>query len=278
VSPSRFNASTIKMTDQTIRSAAVAGKFYPAEPLKLGRMIETFLEEAPTGLAQNPKAVIAPHAGYIFSGPIAGSAFRAWAEQPRGIRRIVLLGPSHYVRFPGIALPQATAFATPFGTVLVDADAVADLRSLSQVREFPAAHAREHCLEVELPFLQQIFSDFAVVPLVIGDATDDEVREVVAVLWGGEETRFVVSSDLSHFHDYATARLMDRSTAERIEGARAETLSVNDACGYRAIRGFVNAAKAHGLDARALDLRNSGNTAGPRDSVVGYGAFAFSET
>jgi MEMO1 family protein len=262
---------------QNIRPAAVAGKFYPAQPSQLGRTVATFLEQARVGSSQNPKAVVAPHAGYVFSGPIAGSAFRAWSGQARTIRRIVLLGPSHYVAFPGIALPRAAAFATPFGNVRIDRDAVEQLRSLPRVHEFHPAHEQEHCLEVELPFLQQMMSDFTIVPLVTGDATDEEVGEVVETLWGGDDTRFVLSSDLSHYHDYETARRIDRSTAEAIEGIRPEKLSANQACGHLAIRGFLKAAKQRRLSARTLDLRNSGDTAGPRDSVVGYGAFAFEE-
>ncbi|MDE3068263.1 MAG: AmmeMemoRadiSam system protein B [Verrucomicrobiota bacterium] len=265
----------MKTAGQNVRPAAVAGSFYPAQPAQLGRMVETFLEEAKSGWTPDPKAVIAPHAGYIYSGPIAGSAFRAWAEHPKSIRRIILLGPSHYVAFPGIALPRAAGFLTPFGPVPVDARAIAQLRSLPRICEFDPAHEREHCLEVELPFLQQTVSDFAIVPLVIGEATDDEVRDAVELLWGGDETRFVLSSDLSHYHDYDTARWMDRATAAAIEGARPEQLSANQACGCLAIRGFLKAAARRGLNARALDLRNSGDTAGPRDSVVGYGAFAF---
>jgi len=262
---------------QNIRPPAVAGKFYPALPSQLGRMIEKFLEEAPSGSPPNPKAVVAPHAGYIFSGPIAGAAFRTWAEQPGSIKRVVLLGPSHYVYFRGIALPRVAAFATPFGTVRLDRDAVEKLRSLPSVHEFHPAHGQEHCLEVELPFLQQSLSDFTIVPLVIGDATDEEVCDVVETLWGGAETRFVLSSDLSHYHDYETARQIDRSTAEAIETAQPGKISGNEACGHLAIRGFLKAAKQHDLNASTLDLRNSGDTAGPRDSVVGYGAFAFAE-
>lgn len=241
-------------------------------------MVGMFLEQARVGSSQNPKAVVAPHAGYAFSGPIAGSAFRTWAEQPRSIRRIVLLGPSHYVAFPGIALPRAASFATPLGNVRIGGDAVEQLQSLPQVHEFHPAHEHEHCLEVELPFLQHMFSDFTIVPLLIGDATDEEVREVVETLWGGEETRFVLSSDLSHYHDYETARQIDRSTAAAIESVRPEQLSANEACGHLAIRGFLKAAKQRRLSVHALDLRNSGDTAGPRDSVVGYGAFAFAES
>ena len=260
---------------QNVRPAAAAGKFYPSRAAELERMVESFLEQAQTAIVPNPKAVVAPHAGYVFSGPIAGSAFRAWAEQRRRSQRVVLLGPSHYVAFPGLALPGATAFGTPFGTVRVDHDAVAQLRSLPQVREFPRAHEREHCLEVELPFLQRMIPDLAIVPLVVGDATDEEVCEVIDALWGGEETLFVISSDLSHYHDYETARLIDRSTGVAIESLQPERVSAHQACGYLAIRGFLRAARLRGLTVRTLDLRNSGDTAGPRDVVVGYGAFAF---
>jgi AmmeMemoRadiSam system protein B len=200
-----------------------------------------------------------------------------WVDQSRSIRRVVLLGPSHFVDFPGIALPDATAFATPFDAIRVDTDAVDRIRSLPLVHEFPAAHEQEHCLEVELPFLQQVLSDFTIVPLVIGRATDEEVRQVVDLLWGGEETRFVLSSDLSHYHDYETARRIDHATARSIEGNQGDELSGNKACGHLGIRGFLKAAQPRGLSAQTLDLRNSGDTAGPRDRVVGYGAFAFAE-
>lgn len=241
-------------------------------------MVEMLLEQAQVGSVQNPKAVIAPHAGYLFSGPIAASAFRPWVEEPRSIRRIVLLGPSHYVDFPGIAFPRATGFATPLGTARIDSDAVEELRSLRLIHEFHPAHEEEHCLEVELPFLQQMIPDFTIVPLVIGETTDEEVREVVDVLWGGDETRFVLSSDLSHYHNYETACRIDRASAAAIEGLRPEQVSSNDACGHFAIRGFLIAAKQRGLSVRTLDLRNSGDTAGTRDYVVGYGAFAFAGT
>ncbi len=239
-------------------------------------MVETFLEQAQTPPTLSPKGLIAPHAGYLYSGPIAGSAFRAWSDQKRAICRIVLLGPSHFVEFPGLALPRATAFATPLGEVRIDQDAIEGLRSLSQVHEFDSAHEFEHCLEVELPFLQRLLPDCTIVPLVIGNSTSEEVGEVIDALWAGAETRFVLSSDLSHFHDYETARRLDRATATVIETISPEELLPEAACGYLAVRGFLRAAKARGLTVQTLDLRNSGDTAGPRDRVVGYGAFAFS--
>jgi AmmeMemoRadiSam system protein B len=257
------------------RPAAVAGRFYPSSAHALDRMLDEFLVKAKPGRTAEPKAIIAPHAGYIFSGPIAGSAFRPWADEADAIKRIVLIGPSHYVCFEGLALPSHTKFATPFGDVAVDMDAVNQLRVLPQVQGFDPAHEQEHCLEVELPFLQRTLKDFQVVPLVVGEASDDEVCEVLELLWGGPETRIVVSSDLSHFHNYEAARRLDRTTADHIEARVGAKLTGNHACGYRAIRGFLKSAASHGLTAETVDLRNSGDTAGPRDRVVGYGAMLF---
>lgn len=264
----------MKTTSQT-RPAAVAGRFYPASAHALDRMVDEFLSAAKTGSTPDPKAVIAPHAGYIYSGPIAGSAFRPWAESAGRINRIVLIGPSHYVCFDGLALPSAAQFATPFGDVPVDADATKSLLELPQVQIFDPAHEQEHALEVELPFLQRTLKDFQIVPLVVGEAGDDDVREVLELLWGGPETRIVISSDLSHYLGYEAARRLDRTTAERIETRQAASLTGKHACGYRAIRGFLRAAERCGLSAETADLRNSGDTAGPRDRVVGYGAFLF---
>jgi len=264
-----------KFGSADVRPAAVAGRFYPFSAHALDRMVDEFLSEAKTGGTRTPKAVIAPHAGYIFSGPIAGSSFHPWLEESGKISRIVLIGPSHYVYFDGLALPSAMKFATPFGDVVVDTDAVKQLRELPQVKVFDPAHEQEHCLEVELPFLQRTLQDFQIVPLVVGEASDEEVREVLDLLWGGPETRIVVSSDLSHFHGYEAARRLDRATADHIEAGHGGQLTGNHACGYRAIRGFLLAAAARGLAVETTDLRNSGDTAGPRDHVVGYGAFLF---
>lgn len=261
-------------TRQT-RPAAVAGSFYPASAHALDRMVAEFLSKARIGHGAQPKAIIAPHAGYVYSGPIAGSAFRPWVEEAETIRRIVLIGPTHYVYFEGLALPSDTKFATPFGEVEVDLDAVKKLDELPQVRVFDPAHAQEHSLEVELPFLQRALKDFQIVPLVAGEASDEEIGEVLDRLWGGPETRIVVSSDLSHFHAYEAAKRLDRTTADHIEANTGGKLTGNHACGYRAIRGFLQAAKSRELKAETTDLRNSGDTAGSRDRVVGYGAFLF---
>ena len=258
-----------------VRPAAMAGTFYPDSPSTLGRMVDEFLAAAvkpAEGLAA-PKALIAPHAGYHYSGPVAGSAF-APLHQVRGIERVVLIGPSHHCAFEGVATTGATAFATPLGVVPVNREAVEQIERLPQVHRFERAHAGEHSLEVELPFLQQVLGRFSIVPLVTGDAKDAVVAEIFSALWGGPETLIVVSSDLSHFYDYETACALDRHTAKAIGHLTSRAIGPEHACGRVAIRGLLHFLGTRGAQATTIDLRNSGDTAGGRDRVVGYGAFA----
>jgi AmmeMemoRadiSam system protein B len=179
------------------------------------------------------------------------------------------------VDFEGVALPPDDALATPLGNIPVDPAAIAELRELSGVQVLPEAYAVEHSVEVELPFLQVVLREFTIVPLVVGRASDALIRAVVERLWGGEETGFVLSSDLSHYLDYDSARRVDRATADFIEACAATSITSTQACGYRPIRGFLIAARAHGLIARTAQLRNSGDAGGTRERVVGYGAFHF---
>ncbi len=275
------------------RPAAVAGKFYPADPVELRSLVESLLREAGehedendppsprlrrTGAAvtsPGPKALIAPHAGYVYSGPIAATAYASWLADRRIIRRIVLLGPAHFADVEGLALSSAECFETPLGAVTVDRAGVRQISTLPQVKIVEAAHAREHSLEVQLPFLQVVLEEFTLVPLAVGIATPDEIREVLEVLWGGAETRIVVSSDLSHFLNWESARALDQATARAIESLSPDAIRSGQACGGVPIRGLLEAARKHHLRASTLDLRNSGDTAGERDRVVGYGAFAF---
>lgn len=261
-----------------IRPPAVAGTFYPGSARELGAEVDALLAAAAAreeATPAAPKALIAPHAGYLYSGAVAASAFRWLATVRDRIRRVVLLGPSHFVALRGLALPAASGLATPLGTVPVDADGAARAAALPQVAVRDDAHAREHSLEVHLPFLQRALDDFAVVPLVVGDAEPEEVGAVIEALWGGEETLIDVSSDLSHYLDYDAARRRDRRTCAAVEALRYEDLGEGDACGRVPLRGLLWAARRHSLSAATLDLRNSGDTAGPRDRVVGYGAWAF---
>jgi len=259
---------------QTVRPAAVAGTFYPADKHPLQAMLRGLLDQAePAG--RMPKAVIAPHAGYVYSGPIAASVY-ARLRQGRGrISRVVLLGPAHRVGFRGLAVSTADGFATPLGEVPVDRQACSALVALPFVHELDQAHAQEHSLEVQLPFLQEVLGAFSLVPVVVGDAAPEQVSAALDLLWGGDETLIVISSDLSHYHDYATARRMDAATSQAIEDLRLEGIGFDDACGRLPISGLLIAAKRRGLSAKTIDLRNSGDTAGGKDRVVGYGAYVF---
>ena len=268
-------------TMPSIRRPAVAGRypeaaFYPADPAELRELVDALLARARASLGApprgaSPKALIAPHAGYQYSGPVAASAYAR--IEPGGIRRVVLLGPAHRVPVRGLAAPAADAFATPLGPVELDAKALAGIAKLPQVRRSDPAHAPEHSLEVQLPFLQRVLGPFALVPLVVGDADPGEVDEVLESLWDGRETLVVVSSDLSHYLDYETARRLDAQTTRAIEALAPEALDPERACGCIPVQGLLLAARRHGLRARTVDLRSSGDTAGGKDRVVGYGAY-----
>ena len=261
---------------QRIRQPAVAGMFYNGRADALRADEQRFIHDAEPGVEHGaPKAIIAPHAGYIYSGPIAGSAYARVAEHAPAIRRVVLLGPAHRWPFRGLAYADADAFETPLGKVPVDREALASIADLRQVQALDAAFDGEHCLEVQLPFLQTLLADFSLVPLLVGSADDDAVAEVLERLWGGDETLIVISSDLSHYLGYEAARAIDRRTSQAICALRADAISPDQACGRNPIAGLLKQAQAHGLHAELLDLRSSGDTAGPRDRVVGYGAYVF---
>ncbi|MCW9058297.1 MAG: AmmeMemoRadiSam system protein B [Gammaproteobacteria bacterium] len=257
-----------------IRNPAVAGMFYPGEAGELHRQVQGYLREAASA-PHNPKAIIVPHAGYIYSGPVAATAYASLVPRRGRIERVVLLGPSHRVPLEGMAVSSVEFFATPLGDIPIDREAVKHLLTLPQVKVMDEAHLLEHSLEVQLPFLQEILGEFRLIPLVVGDSSPDEVAEVLELLWGGEETLLVISSDLSHYQDYETARRLDRATSDAIEALAPQRIHYDDACGRNPVNGLLLAARRRGLHASTLDLRNSGDTAGPRDRVVGYGAYVF---
>ncbi len=259
----------------TVRPAAVAGTFYPADPASLREAVRNYLDEAePAGALPPPKALIVPHAGYVYSGPVAASAYARLAPLKSRIRKVVLLGPTHRVAVKGLALPGADAFATPLGTIAIDASGVAALGGLPQVVVSPAAHALEHSLEVHLPFLQEVLDQFNLLPLAVGDVTASQVAEVLERLWGGDETLVVVSSDLSHYLPYETARREDQSTVRDMLACRADIDHMH-ACGATPVNGLLLVAQRKGLVPKLLDLRNSGDTAGDKSRVVGYASIAF---
>jgi MEMO1 family protein len=262
ISRSRVGWSYAQSGMAPVRAPAVAGTFYPADADELRSTVSRLLASAPPGLPA--KAIVAPHAGYVYSGPIAASAFRCLSP---GVRRVVLFGPSHFALLRGVAAPKAAAFETPLGRVALDVP--------DELPRNDAPHALEHSLEVEVPFLQVALGDFRLVPLAVGDADPAEIAEVLARLWDGPETAIVVSSDLSHYLPYDEAREMDGQTARRIE--QLVPVAPGAACGAAPLNGLLFEAARRGMRCERLDLRNSGDTAGDRSRVVGYGAFALRE-
>ena len=264
-----------------VRPAAVAGMFYPAHPRELGETVRGLLAEAAAAGGESaapvPKAIVAPHAGYVYSGAIAARAYARLAPLAGIVRRVVLIGPAHRVPVEGLCVPSVASFETPLGRVPLDREAIDGLRDLGSVPVWDTPHAQEHALEVHLPFLQTVLGTFALVPLLAGDASGEAVAEVLERLWDGAETLIVVSSDLSHYLDYAAAQRLDRATCNAIEALDASALRWEQACGRVPLMGLLTLARRRRLAVETLDLRNSGDTAGDKRRVVGYGAWAFSE-
>lgn len=272
-----------------VRPAAVAGMFYPDDPHELDTVVRRLLSDATARAkasaaagdllapAPPPKAIIAPHAGYIYSGAVAASAYVRLKPVAGRIRRVVLLGPCHRVAVRGLAVSSADRFATPLGQVPVDGEGIEQALALAQVSVVEATHADEHSLEVHLPFLQALFAHFKLVPMVVGQASADEVAEVLERLWGGPETIIVISSDLSHYLDYDTARMVDGGTCRAIEALDPATIDFDQACGRAPVAGLLTVARRRGMKVTTLDMRSSGDTAGDRRRVVGYGAWMFME-
>jgi AmmeMemoRadiSam system protein B len=256
-----------------IRQPAVAGTFYPAIGSELHNMLATLLAVPDSVGQMPPKALIVPHAGYIYSGPVAATGYARLRPVAGSVRRVVVMGPSHRVAFRGLAVPGDSIFRTPLGDIPLDTKTIQALLTLPQVLQDNQAHRLEHSIEVHLPFLQEMLESFVLVPIVVGDAAPEEVCEVISMLWDGPETLLVVSSDLSHYHDYDTATRLDRATSHAIETLAFEKIGYEHACGRNPVSGLLLFARQHGLTVETLDLRNSGDTAGPRDQVVGYGTY-----
>ena len=263
------------MSAPSIRAPAVAGLFYPANPAALAANVDSMLAAARTAPLV-PKALIVPHAGYVYSGPVAASAYALLRPLAGAIRRVVLFGPAHRVPVAELAASPATAFETPLGRIAVDTTAIAAAAMLPQVRISDEAHLDEHSLEVQLPFLQSLLDEFTIAPFVVGGASGRQVAEVMELLWGGSDTLIVVSSDLSHYLPYPMAQQIDGATIDTVLSLR-PLAHHEQACGAASINGLVEAARRHHLAPRLLDLRNSGDTAGDKARVVGYAALAFAE-
>lgn len=260
--------------DRIVKQPAVAGGFYPADPGVLSDLVGRLLTEARSEVA-GPKAIVAPHAGFVYSGAVAATAYRSLAANRQRIRRVVLVGPAHRMAVKGIALPRADAFATPLGEIPVDRAAMAPLLEMPDVAVDERPFAREHSLEVHLPFIQRALGPVTLVPMLAGAVAPERVEAALDAVWGGPETAVIVSSDLSHYHDYDTANGHDRACSKAIELLRLQDIADHQACGRAGIKGLIRVARRLDMRATTLDLRNSGDTAGPKDRVVGYGAYAF---
>lgn len=260
----------------SVRQPAVAGMFYSGSATTLSAEVRDYLSQTDAVATVSPKALIVPHAGYVYSGPVAASAYACLAAARTRIRRVVLLGPTHRVAIHGLALPDAAAFDTPLGRVPIDADLVQAVASLPQIQRSEAVHAMEHSLEVQLPFLQVALDEFSLLPLAVGMVSAEDVAAVLDRVWGGPETLIVISSDLSHYHSYSEAQRLDRETARQIVALQ-PLANHEQACGATPVNGMLLCARRRGLKVQLLDLRNSGDTAGDRTRVVGYGAFALTE-
>jgi len=255
-----------------VRQPAVEGMFYPSDERELQNLIKSYLNEAvPADYV--PKALIVPHAGYVYSGSIAASGYRLIRKIANRIHRVVLLGPAHRMAFSGMALPTASRFRTPLGEVSVDEKALKKIESLPGIQYLDQPHGQEHSLEVHLPFLQTLLEAFMLVPILVGDTEAEQVGNVIDALWQESDTLVVISTDLSHYHDYATARCMDECTSKAIEEMRYNDIGYEDACGRNPVNGLLWLAGKKHLHVHRLDVRNSGDTAGSRDHVVGYGAY-----
>ncbi|MCB9024806.1 MAG: AmmeMemoRadiSam system protein B [Bdellovibrionaceae bacterium] len=262
--------------EEKVRKSAVAGSFYPADPQKLKKSVHAYISSAEIKNL-NSRAFIVPHAGFVYSAPIAGSAYKTIERNNQQFKRIVLLGPSHRVAFKGVAVPESNSFETPLGKVKIDIENKNKIIHLPFVTESDVPHQHEHCLEVQLPFIQEVLPDVAVLPIVVGDCEPQAIYELLNLIASDNDTLVLVSSDLSHYHPDNEAKKIDSHTASDIENFNYNNLNGEKACGYIAIQGLLKFAKENQWQSKVLDLRNSGDTAGDKSRVVGYGAFAFYE-
>lgn len=262
-----------------MRPPAVAGLFYPENANELRHAVNGYIAEASlrAAVADRPKALIVPHAGYQYSGSVAGFAYRRVRDWSADIHHVVMIGPSHRVAIRGLAVPSVGTFMTPLGSVPIDATGRSRLLELGLVGISDAAHAVEHSLEVQLPFLQVVLKDFDILPITIGFALCEQVARAIDAVWGGSDTLVLVSSDLSHYHTWSDARQLDDATTRAIVERRSD-LPDEQACGACGINGLMQVARRRGLTVEVLDQRNSGDTAGDRSRVVGYGSYALIET
>ncbi|MCH9769588.1 MAG: AmmeMemoRadiSam system protein B, partial [Gammaproteobacteria bacterium] len=255
------------------KPAEVAGMFYPAEVRVLKQIIADCLSKANTDNTTLPKVIIAPHAGYIYSGEIAANAYSILKTHADSIKRVVLLGPAHRMAFRGIAVHPADDFATPLGQVTLDTEFIKHLAVLPDVELLKRPFHNEHCLEVQLPFLQTLLTDFKIIPVIVGDSSPENVARLLNKVWGDASTLIVISTDMSHYHPYNDANKIDKATAQAIVDLNLDLVQPDKACGSRPLKGLLKVAKHRQMQCNLLDLRNSGDTQGDKSRVVGYAAY-----
>ncbi len=265
-------------TIEQIRPTAVAGLFYPNSADELSDTINAYLANTAQTMTspKTIKAIVAPHAGYVYSGPIAASAYTLLRKTNSQFNKVILLGPAHRVKLTGIAIPTVQQFDSPLGPINIDQELLMQINQFDFVHESDLAHKEEHCLEVQLPFLQTVLQDFKIVPLLIGDISAEQVSLVLESIWDVDNLLIVVSTDLSHYYDYITAQKLDQKTSQFIEELNSNKIEYDHACGKTALQALLLSAKKHKLCAKTIDLRNSGDTAGEKNKVVGYGAYVIS--
>jgi len=270
-------SAVMSENEQSIRPATVAGSFYPENPDYLHSEVRRYLDAAPVPSGRPPKAIIVPHAGYVYSAPVAAQGYKALSQAKGVVTRVVLMGPTHKVAVPGFALSGAEVFDMPLAPISVDVDAVDKLAEREDAQVMDLAHAQEHSLEVQLPFIYEALGDVDIVPVLAGDCSFDQVADVLDELWGGDETAIVVSSDLSHYLSYDDCVTLDTVTTHAIETFSPEKINRPQACGRLPIGGLLKCAQQRSMKVKTLDVKNSGDTAGPRGQVVGYGSWTFAE-
>lgn len=259
--------------DTEFRKPTVAGLFYPSETDNLSKLITDLLNQKPP--VSFTKMLIVPHAAYQYIGEILAQSYLHLFSRSQQIKTVVLLTPSHHIKFNGIAITSKDCYLTPFGEVIIDSDAMMTLLNFPQVVMFDDAHIKEHSIEIHLPFLQTILPSFSLVPLIIGETNSYNILEILEKLWEQEETLIIASMNLSHYQTYNIAQELDQRTSQAIESLHWQSLQTNQICNIHLISSLLQLAHQKSLTPKTIKVCNSGDLTGIKNRVVGYGAFIF---
>ncbi len=258
-----------------IKECDVAGQFYPKERAQLIEMIENF-SSSEREIIYKPKAIIVPHAGFIYSGDIAAKAYKALIPLVDNYKKIILLSPAHRKSVTGVAYHNARKFACPIGDIPVNAELLSILKTNDSVYNDDEAFNFEHGLETHFPFISYIFRDISFLPLIVGNIDTQKLSDIFNLFWQADDILFIISSDLSHFHNYEICKTLDHETTQHIINLNYEKINHDAACGYYPLCGALKLAKDNNQKCYLLSLKNSGDSIGDKDSVVGYGSFIIS--